>query len=82
MFLTVCFLLVMAQILSVAYAFLMVAVLIGIFIQIIKEGPLGPTAVLAYLSFGGPIIAGFLHPQEIKCLLMIKIELESTKVNR
>ena len=63
--------LMMAQILSVAYAFLMVAVLIGISIQIIKEGPLGPTAVLAYLSFGGPIIAGFLHPQEIKCLPMI-----------
>ena len=67
--------LMMAQLLSIAYAFLMIAVTIGLMIQITKEGPLGPTAMMAYLSFGGPIIAGFLHPQEFKCLIMMPIYL-------
>ena len=67
--------LVMAQILSVAYAFLMIAVTIGLFIQVAQEGYGGPTALMMYLSFGGPIFAGFLHPQEFKCLLMMPIYL-------
>ena len=67
--------LMMAQVLSVAYAFLMITVFIGLFIQVAQEGWAGPTAIMMYLSMGGPIIAAFFHPQEFKCVIMFPIYL-------
>ena len=64
----------MAQILSVLYAFLMIAVTFGIFNQAAQEGKFGPTTLMVYLTFGVPFFAGVFHPQEFKCALMFRAQ--------
>ena len=59
----------MAQILSVGYALVMMAVLVGILIQSLEEGPLAPSNLFFMILVGIHVLAGILHPQEIKCLL-------------
>lgn len=59
-----------AQLLSVAYALVMMAVLIGILIQVANDGWLAPSSLsLAFVALTF-IVAGFLHPQELACLPM------------
>lgn len=59
-----------AQVLSVLYALVMMAVLIGILIQVADDGWLAPTSLSLIVVAGTFILAGFLHPQEFKCLPM------------
>jgi chitin synthase len=47
----------------------MMAVLIGIMLQILEDGPLAPSSLFFFIVAGELIIAAFLHPQEISCLL-------------
>lgn len=59
-----------AQFLSVMYALVMMAVLIGILIQVASDGWLAPTSLsLMFVAFSF-IFAGFIHPQELACLPM------------
>ena len=48
----------------------MVAVYIGMLVQIVDDSPLAPTSLSLFLVAGTFILAGFLHPQEFKCLPM------------
>ena len=48
----------------------MVAVYIGIAIQIADDSPLAPLSLSLFLVGGTFILAGILHPQEFKCLPM------------
>ncbi len=57
-----------AQILSAAYALLMMAVLIGILLQVEEDGLLAPTTLSVILVFGSFFLAAFVHPQEFGCL--------------
>jgi chitin synthase len=59
-----------AQVLSVAYALVMMAVLIGILIQIVEDGWFAPTTLsLLFVTFCF-VFAAVLHPQEFGCLPM------------
>jgi chitin synthase len=58
-----------AKIISAIYGLVMMAVLVGIMLQIIHGGPLAPSSLFFFIVAGGIIIAAFLHPQEIGCLL-------------
>jgi chitin synthase len=59
-----------AQLLSVMYALVMMAVLIGILIQVAEDGWLAPTSLsLMFVAFAF-IFAGLIHPQELACLPM------------
>lgn len=60
----------LAQLFSVIYALIMMAVLVGLLVQINVEGPLSPTSLMLFFCAGIFILAGLLHPLEIKCLLM------------
>jgi hypothetical protein len=57
-----------AKILSAIYGLVMMAVLVGIMLQIIEHGPLAPSSLFFFMVAGAMIIAGFLHPQEVRCL--------------
>ena len=59
-----------AQILSVVYALVMMAVVVGVAIQMRLEGPLAPSNLNMMIVAGSFVLAGILHPQEIKCLPM------------
>ena len=63
------FQLIAAKIISTIYGLVMMAVLIGILLQMIEDGPLAPSSLFFFIVAGGIIVAGFLHPQEIGCLL-------------
>jgi len=58
-----------AKILSGIYGLVMMAVLVGIMLQMKADGPFAPTSLFFFIVAGGMIIAAFLHPQEILCLL-------------
>jgi chitin synthase len=47
----------------------MMAVLVGVMLQILQDGPLAPASIFFFIVAGGIIIAGLLHPQEVRCLL-------------
>jgi chitin synthase len=57
-----------AKIITAIYGLVMMAVLIGIMLQIIEDGPLAPSSLFFFIVAGGMIIAAFLHPQEFGCL--------------
>ena len=57
-----------AQILSASYALLMMAVIVGILLQVKEDGPLAPTSLSIFLVFGSFLLAAILHPQEFGCL--------------
>lgn len=46
----------------------MMAVLVGIMLQIKNDGPLAPSSVFLFVVAGEMILAGLLHPQELYCL--------------
>ena len=58
-----------AKIISAIYGLVMMAVLVGILLQIIEDGPLAPSSLFFFIVTGEMIIAAILHPQEILCLL-------------
>ena len=58
----------MAQVLSAIYALVMMAVMVGILLQIQEDGILAPTTLLLLLIAGSFILAAILHPQEFWCL--------------
>ena len=60
----------MAQVLSIIYALIMIAVYVGICVKVAEDGPASPTALSLFLVGGIFIVSGFLHPQEFKCLPM------------
>ena len=59
-----------AELLSIAYAILMIAVLIGMLISVSDDGLLAPTTLSLIFVASSFILAGILHPQEFKCLPM------------
>lgn len=59
-----------AQILSIVYALLMVAVMVGMGISVADDGLMAPTTLSLIFVASSFIVAGLLHPQELKCLPM------------
>jgi chitin synthase len=57
-----------AKIISAIYGLVMMAVLVGIMLQIV-ENPLGPSSLFFFIVAGAMIIAALLHPQELGCLI-------------
>ena len=53
-----------AQLLTFLYAIIMIAVYIGIIIQIIDDGPLSLSALGFFFTFGSFVVAALFHPQE------------------
>ena len=57
-----------AEVLTIIYAIIMIAVYVGILLQIAEDGPLSLSAIGFYCTFGSFIIAAVLHPQEFWCI--------------
>ena len=57
-----------AQVLSIVYALIMVAVIIGLVIQILDEGWTSPNAMLLEFVIASFVVAAIIHPQEFWCL--------------
>lgn len=57
-----------AKIISAIYGLVMMAVLVGIMLQIYEDGPFAPSSLFFFIVAGEMIIAAFLHPQEFGCL--------------
>ena len=53
----------LAQLMSIGYALVMMAVLVGLLVQIGDDGATSPTALSLFFVAGSFILAGFLHPQ-------------------
>lgn len=58
------------MVLSLVYAIIMMAVLVGLALQLGEDGPLAPTSLSLMFVAGTFVLAGFLHPQEFACLPM------------
>ena len=58
-----------AQFLTLIYAIIMIAVYVGIMLQIKEDGPLSLSAIGFFATFGSFVLAAILHPQEFWCLL-------------
>ena len=54
----------LAQLLSIMYALVMMAVLVGMIIQFIEDGWLAPTTLMFLFVTSVFVLAAFLHPQE------------------
>lgn len=73
-FMVICFVcetkvqILVAQIMSAAYALLMMAVFVGTAIQMTEDGVSSPSAVFFLALSGSFVIAALLHPQEFSCL--------------
>ncbi|BFF96913.1 chitin synthase chs-2 [Drosophila madeirensis] len=63
------FQLLIAFVISALYCLVMMAVLIGIIVQILEDGPLAPASLFFLLVAVQITIAGFMHPQEFWALL-------------
>lgn len=57
-----------AGIISALYGLVMMAVLIGIFMQISDDGWLAPSSLFLLIMAGQFVITAILHPQEFYCL--------------
>lgn len=57
-----------ALLISTVYGLIMMAVLVGILIEIQEDGPLAPSTLFLFIVAGEIIIAGLIHPQEVYCL--------------
>ncbi|GAB6026180.1 hypothetical protein CHUAL_012391 [Chamberlinius hualienensis] len=74
-FMIVCFIfnskyqLLLAQILSAGYALVMMAVLVGISLQMREDGIGSPSFIFFIMLSGSFLIAAFLHPQEFHCVV-------------
>lgn len=58
-----------ALILSGIYGLIMMAVLVGMLMQISEDGFLAPSTIFLFIVAGEIIVAGIVHPQEFLCLL-------------
>ncbi|KZC15104.1 Chitin synthase 8, partial [Dufourea novaeangliae] len=73
-FLVVCFFceeriqLIVAEFITVIYALVMIIVLVGIILQVSKEGYLAPNTLLFFIVISQFVLTGVMHPQEISCL--------------
>jgi chitin synthase len=63
-----CLQLLAAKIISAVYGLVMMAVLVGIMLQIDEDGPFAPSSLFFFVVAAEMIIAAFLHPQEFFCL--------------
>ncbi|XP_054734124.1 chitin synthase chs-2 [Anastrepha obliqua] len=63
------FQLLIAFVISSMYCLVMMAVLIGIIVQMIEDGPLAPASLFFLLVFMQIFIAGVVHPQEVGALI-------------
>ncbi|XP_073836306.1 chitin synthase 2 isoform X2 [Musca autumnalis] len=61
--------LLLAFVISAVYCLVMMAVLIGIIIQMIDDGPLAPASLFFLLVFLQIFISGIMHPQEAGALV-------------
>ncbi|PSN55453.1 hypothetical protein C0J52_05692 [Blattella germanica] len=74
LYMGICFLcksnvqLIAAKVISAIYGLVMMAVLVGIMLQIDEDGPFAPSSLFFFIVAGEMIIAAFLHPQEFNCL--------------
>jgi chitin synthase len=57
-----------AKIISAIYALGMMAVLVGIIVQMAAEGPLSPMSLFFFILVGVMVTSAILHPQEFWCL--------------
>jgi chitin synthase len=57
-----------AKVISAVYGLVMMAVLVGIMLQIYEDGPFAPSSLFFFIVAAEMIIAAFLHPQEFGCL--------------
>lgn len=57
-----------AQLLSTFYAIVMMAVLVGIILQLSEDGLASPSGIFLLMTAFSFIIAALLHPQEFWCL--------------
>ena len=69
------FQLALAKLLTVGYTMLMLAVYVGLVVQIIDKGLLSATAISAYSFFGPLLLAGMLHMEEAYCMLYMGVYL-------
>ncbi|KAF9415607.1 hypothetical protein HW555_006815 [Spodoptera exigua] len=63
----------LANLITCAYAMVMMIVIVGIVLQIVEDGWLAPSSMFTALIFGTFFITAVLHPQEIKCLLYLAV---------
>lgn len=59
----------LAQVMSAAYALLMMAVLVGTALQLSQDGIGSPSAIFLIALSGSFFIAAVLHPQEFWCVV-------------
>jgi chitin synthase len=57
-----------AGLISAIYGLIMMAVFVGVMLQISQDGPLAPSSLFFFCLAGEFIIAAILHPQEFNCL--------------
>ncbi|XP_071447222.1 chitin synthase chs-2-like [Hetaerina americana] len=57
-----------ALLISTVYGLVMIAVLVGIMMQIAEDGPLAPSSLFLFIVAGEFIITALLHPKEFGCL--------------
>ncbi|KAF8790062.1 Chitin synthase chs-2 like protein [Argiope bruennichi] len=75
LFMLVCFIfkndiqIMVAQVMSAAYALLMMAVLVGTSIQLTEDGIGSPSSIFLIALSGSFFIAALLHPQEFWCII-------------
>lgn len=69
--------LLVAQILSTAYALIMMAVIVGTALQLREDGIGSPSAIFLISMLSSFFIAAVLHPQELNCIIFFSIYLLS-----
>ena len=69
------FQLAMAKLLTLGYTMLMLAVYVGVIVEISRRGFLSAAAISAYSFFLPLLLAGLLHPEEAYCMLCMPIYL-------
>ena len=69
------FQLALAKLLSLFYIVMMLAVYVGVVVEIVKRGFLSAAAISAYSFFLPLLLAGLLHPEEFYCMLYMPVYL-------
>lgn len=60
---------IVAAIISTAYAIVMMAVIVAFAINIVKESVMSPSAWFLFLVIGEIVVTALLHPYEIHCVI-------------
>ena len=63
----------LAELLTVVYAIIMIAVYIGILLQIYQDGPTSLTGLSFFVTIGSFVFAAIIHPMEFKCIFCMPI---------